>query len=65
MDEELQQERNVFFKRSRKGKVLKLIREKYLRGDIECGYRLGTVVSKVKHTLNDQNCPPSNLWVYV
>ena len=36
-----------FYKKSRKGKILKLIREKYLRDDITCGYLLKQQINEV------------------
>lgn len=35
-----------FFKRTRKGKVVRLVKEQYLHDDIECGYYLGRQLSK-------------------
>jgi hypothetical protein len=37
----------AFVKKTRKGKVIKLVREKYLREDVGCGYLFGSCVSKV------------------
>ena len=42
----------VFVKKTRKGKVIKLVREKYLREDIGCGYLFGSCVSKVSKLSN-------------
>lgn len=36
----------AFFKRTRKGKVIKLAKEKYLRSDIKCGYLRGALQSE-------------------
>lgn len=41
----------VFMKKTRKGKVIKLVREKYLREDIECGYLFGNCLSKVSEVV--------------
>ena len=35
------QQKNCFFKRTRKGKIIKLTQEKYLRSDTGCGYLHG------------------------
>ena len=35
-----------FFKRTRKGHIVRLVHDKYLRSDIECGYLLGRVLSQ-------------------
>lgn len=57
----------VFVKKTRKGKVIKLVREKYLRDDIGCGYLFGNCLTKV-NPLRSRNpllfsqyfkcCPP-------
>ena len=36
--------RKAFYKKTRKGKVVKIVHEKYLRSDAECGYLCGSVV---------------------
>ena len=35
----------AFFKRTRKGKVIKLTKEKYLRSDLKCGYLHSLIIS--------------------
>ena len=43
----LRQVKKSFFKKTRKGSVLKLVRERYLRSDLECGYiRFSSVSSE-------------------
>lgn len=36
--------RKAFYKKTRKGKVVRIVHEKYLRSDVECGYLCGNVV---------------------
>lgn len=36
--------RKAFYKKTRRGKVVKIVHEKYLRSDVECGYLCGAVV---------------------
>ncbi len=38
-------QRKAFYKKTRKGKVIKIVQEKYLRHDVECGYLVGNIVS--------------------
>jgi exosome complex exonuclease DIS3/RRP44 len=42
---ELQQTRRQFFKKTRRGKVVQPVQEKYLHSDLECGYMCGKNVS--------------------
>ena len=32
------------------GKIIRLVQEKYLRADVECGYLFGRILSQVSHT---------------
>jgi exosome complex exonuclease DIS3/RRP44 len=41
----LQQQTKGFYKRTRKGKVIKVVQESYLRNDLECGSRFGKLVN--------------------
>lgn len=46
----------AFFKRTRKGKVIKLIKEKYLRTDLQCGFIHSSILSiKDLHNLVQEN----------
>ena len=45
---ELQQTRRLFFKKTRKGKVVQPVQEKYLHADLECGFMGGIAVSSNK-----------------
>jgi len=46
----------AFFKRTRKGKVIKLTKEKYLRSDLKCGYLRSSILSiKDVHHLVQEN----------
>lgn len=38
--------RRVFYKKTRKGKVVQPVQEKYLHADLECGYMGGKIVSQ-------------------
>jgi exosome complex exonuclease DIS3/RRP44 len=38
-------QRKAFNKKTRKGKVIRIVQEKYLRHDVECGYLAGNIVS--------------------
>lgn len=38
-------QRKAFYKKTRKGKVIKIVQEKYLRHDVECGYLVGNIIS--------------------
>jgi exosome complex exonuclease DIS3/RRP44 len=40
------QHRRCFFKRTRKGKIIRLVQEKYLRSDVGCGYLFGRVITQ-------------------
>lgn len=45
---DLNQSRRHFFKKTRKGKVVQPVQEKYLHADFECGYICGGNVSATK-----------------
>jgi exosome complex exonuclease DIS3/RRP44 len=45
---DLQLTRKLFFKKTRKGKVVQPVQEKYLHADLECGYMCGAVVTRSK-----------------
>ena len=38
----------VFLKKTRKGKVIKIVREKYLREDVDFGYLFGKCLLQVR-----------------
>ena len=40
-------QQNMFYKRTKRGKILKLVKEKYLRDDMSAGYHLGKCISQV------------------
>lgn len=46
-----------FFKRTRRGKVIRLVKEYYLRSDIECGYLLGKQVTAADLLLLAEQSP--------
>jgi hypothetical protein len=39
--------KNGFYKKSRRGNLLKLVRERYLRDDVACGYLFGSSLTEV------------------
>lgn len=39
-------QRTGFYKRTRKGKIIRLVHEKYLRSDVGCGYMNGRVLNE-------------------
>lgn len=43
---EANQVRKVFYKKTRKGKVVQPVQERYLHSDLECGYMCGKNVSR-------------------
>ena len=47
IDMEVLSAKNEFFRRSRKGKVLKLVHEKYFRDDVGFGYKNGSKLSDI------------------
>lgn len=46
--DDLQLTRKLFFKKTRKGKVVQPVQEKYLHADLECGYMSGASVTRSK-----------------
>jgi exosome complex exonuclease DIS3/RRP44 len=45
-------QRKCFFKRTRKGKIISIVQERYLRTDLECGYLYGKAISSSQELSN-------------
>ena len=55
--------RKVFFRRSRKGKVVRIVDDKYLRSDVGAGYHCGVALSSVQLQELLQSTPNKELLV--
>tara|TARA_B110000090_G_C13176333_1_gene367475 strand:+ start:100 stop:678 length:579 start_codon:yes stop_codon:yes gene_type:complete len=56
-------QRRAFWKRTRKGKVVRVVNERYIRDDVGCGYMLGSKVDAGKLVELVQNTPSKDLLV--
>jgi exosome complex exonuclease DIS3/RRP44 len=55
--------RKVFFRRTRKGKVVRIVNDKYLRSDVGAGYHCGECISPVQLQSLLSTCPNQELIV--
>jgi exosome complex exonuclease DIS3/RRP44 len=60
---EVQQTRRLFFKKTRKGKVVQPVHEKYLHSDLECGYLCGSSLPQAKLVQMVEQAPHKHLLV--